>query len=134
ARCPREDKIPKNFVTLPLNSRKQNGFLHLHPRHSPHINHPRSGMPLPPRSKRLRNAMALNLGYRLPENGAQLTNLAIKGILSYDGTYGRATVGIDALYAAATYVDPLVTGVLQVPEWVFHSCDQILRGGAILLF
>jgi hypothetical protein len=56
---------------------------------------------------------------------SQLKTLVTKDVLSFDGTYGAATVGIDALYDSATYVDPLVTKVLQTPEWVFHSCDQI---------
>lgn len=62
-------------------------------------------------------------GYLTKES--QLNSLVTKDVLNFDGTYGAANVGIDALYAAATYVDPLVTNVLQVPEWVFHSCDQI---------
>lgn len=56
---------------------------------------------------------------------SQLDSLVTKGVRSYDGTYGQATIGIDALFASATYVDPLVTNVVQVPEWVFHDCDQI---------
>lgn len=56
---------------------------------------------------------------------SQLNSLVTKNVHSYDGTYGQATVGIDALFAAATFVDPLVTNVLQVPEFVFHDCDEI---------
>lgn len=56
---------------------------------------------------------------------SQLSNLVTKDVLSFDGTYGAASVGIDALFDSATFVDPLVTKVLQSPEWVFHNCDQI---------
>ncbi|RDW57632.1 hypothetical protein BP6252_13714 [Coleophoma cylindrospora] len=56
---------------------------------------------------------------------SQLKNLVTSNVLSFDGTYGPATVGLDALYASATYVDPLVTNVLQYPESVFHNCDTI---------
>ncbi|KUJ09163.1 uncharacterized protein LY89DRAFT_320909 [Mollisia scopiformis] len=56
---------------------------------------------------------------------SQLTTLVTPDIQSYDGTYGQATVGIDALFASCTYVDPLVKDVVQVPIFIFHSCDQI---------
>ncbi|RDW56832.1 hypothetical protein BP5796_12899 [Coleophoma crateriformis] len=56
---------------------------------------------------------------------SQLKNLVTKDVLSFDGTYGPPTVGLDALYAAATYVDPLVTNVLQYPETAIHNCDTI---------
>lgn len=56
---------------------------------------------------------------------SQLAKIATKDVSSFDGTYGPANIGLDALYASATYVDPLVDNVLQYPEWVFHSCDQI---------
>ncbi|KAF2674802.1 hypothetical protein BT63DRAFT_21041 [Microthyrium microscopicum] len=56
---------------------------------------------------------------------SQLYKLVTKNVLNLDGTYGAATIGIDALYASATYVDPLVTDVVQSPEFVFHSCDSI---------
>jgi hypothetical protein len=56
---------------------------------------------------------------------SQLAKIATKDVSNFDGTYGAANIGLDALYAAATYVDPLVDNVLQYPEWVFHSCDQI---------
>jgi hypothetical protein len=56
---------------------------------------------------------------------SQLTKLVTKDVLSFDGTFGAATVGIDALFDAATFVDPLVTKVLQTPELVFHNCDHI---------
>lgn len=56
---------------------------------------------------------------------SQLETLVTKDVMSYDGTYGQATTGIDALFASCTYVDPLVKNVVQVPEWVFNNCDQI---------
>jgi hypothetical protein len=56
---------------------------------------------------------------------SQLNNLVTKDIRNFDGTFGAADVGIDALFDVATFVDPLVTNILQVPEFVFHSCDEI---------
>jgi hypothetical protein len=56
---------------------------------------------------------------------SQLTSLVTKDVSNFDGTFGAANVGIDALFDAATFVDPLVTDVVQVPESVFHDCDKI---------
>jgi hypothetical protein len=56
---------------------------------------------------------------------SQLTSLVTTDIHNFDGTYGAANVGIDSLYDAATYVDPLVTNVLQSPEFVWHTCNVI---------
>lgn len=56
---------------------------------------------------------------------SQLNSLVTKDVVNFDGTFGAANVGIDALFDAATFVDPLVTNVLQVPEFVFHSCNTI---------
>lgn len=57
---------------------------------------------------------------------SQLRAIASSNVVSYDGSFGGPpSVGIDALFAAATYVDPLVDKVLQKVEWVFHSCDQV---------
>jgi hypothetical protein len=56
---------------------------------------------------------------------SQLTSLVTKDIHNFDGSFGAANVGIDALFTAATTPDPSVTNVLQVPETVFHSCDRI---------
>jgi hypothetical protein len=56
---------------------------------------------------------------------SQLKSLVTKDIQNYDATYGPPINGIDALFASATFVDPLVDKVAQVPQWVFHDCDQI---------
>lgn len=57
---------------------------------------------------------------------SQLDTLVTNDVSSFDGSYGStATIGKDALFASATFVDPLVTNVVQKPEWVFNSCDQI---------
>jgi hypothetical protein len=56
---------------------------------------------------------------------SQLTNLVTKDVQNFDGSFGAANVGIDALFDAATATDPLVTNVLQVPDRVFHDCYQI---------
>jgi hypothetical protein len=56
---------------------------------------------------------------------SQLTSLVTKDVQNFDGSFGAANVGIDALYTAATTPDPLVTNVVQIPETVFHSCDRI---------
>jgi hypothetical protein len=57
---------------------------------------------------------------------SQLTCLVTKDISNFDGTYGVANVGIDSLFDAATYVDPLVAKVLQYPETIIHTCDEIV--------
>jgi hypothetical protein len=56
---------------------------------------------------------------------SQLTSLVTKDVHNFDGSFGAANIGIDALFDAATFADPLVTNVIQVPETVFHSCDRI---------
>jgi hypothetical protein len=56
---------------------------------------------------------------------ADLTPYVTKNIVNADYAFGPPNVGIDALFAATTYVDPLITAVVQTPLDVFNTCDKI---------